>query len=138
MPVQTIEKVINDHQVKIVQFYGVRGFKIKAKLYKLVLPLLTTVLGSGGLNQEIDSSKLTGLFNSLDPDHLFTLLLELLSGVFVDGQMVDQKKFDELFIANYKFAYQLAFEVIQANGFFDFGDIGNLVKSQLNQISPKN
>jgi hypothetical protein len=145
MPVQTIEKEVNGHAVKIVQFHAVRGFKIKAKLFKLVLPVLSSVVNPKDLNSTKDimnaDINLVRAFETLatviNEESLFTLLLELLSGVFVDGINIDQKKFDELFIADYSFAYKLAYEVIKANNFFDFGDIGNLMKKFQMPVSPK-
>ena len=146
MPVQTIEKEINGHSVKIVQFHAVRGFKIKTKLIKLILPVLSSVINPKDLisaknimEADVNFSKaFETLAISINEENLFTLLLELLSGVFIDGVNIDQKKFDELFIANYSFAYKLAYEVIKVNNFFDFGDIGNLVKNLQLPISPKN
>jgi len=146
MPAQTIEKVVDDHRIKIVQFHAVRGFKIKAKLYKVVLPVLASLVDTkdiknikGIMEKEINVAKAAETLGSvMEPEQLLSLLLDLLSGTFVDDVMIDQKKFDDLFIGNYQFAYKLAYEAILANGFFDFGGIGNLVKSQLTQSSPVN
>lgn len=145
MPVQTVEKEVNGHAVKIVQFHAVRGFKIKAKLFKLILPVLSSVInpkdlmsGKNVMDNDINLSRaFETLALSINEESLFSLLLELLSGVFVDGINIDQKKFDELFIADYTFAYKLAYEAIKANNFFDFGDIGNLMKNLQMPISPK-
>jgi hypothetical protein len=146
MPIQTIEKEIDGHQIKIVQFYAVRGFKIKARLFRIVLPILTSLVdpndlksGKNILDLKLNVSNSIGIISStLDPEILFPLLLDLLSGVFVDGQVIDEKKFNELFIGNYTFAYKLAYEAIMVNGFFDLGGIGNLMKGKLNPISPIN
>jgi hypothetical protein len=140
MPVKTIEKEIDGHNIKIVQFHAVRGFKIKARLYKVVIPVLSSLVDLKDLKTDknlldanIDFSRaFVSLGAVLDPDVLFSLLSDLLSGAFIDGQMIDEKVFNETFIGNYNLAYKIAYEVIQANGFFDLGGIGNLMKNQLN------
>lgn len=146
MPVQTVEKTIDGHAIKIVQFHAVRGFKIKARLFKVILPILSSLVDVNSLkgkknilDQEVNITKAFGMAAEvIDPDTLFSLLIDLLSGSFIDGQMIDQKKFDETFIANYTLAYKIAYEVIVANGFFAFGDIGNLLKNFQNPVLPQN
>jgi hypothetical protein len=146
MPVKTIEKVIDGHTIKIVQFHAVRGFKIKARLYKLILPVLSSLIDVKDLKSAktlLDmninlSSGFSTLTAAMDEEKLFSLLIDLLSGAFIDNQMIDEKVFNETFIGNYNLAYKIAYEVIQANSFFDFGGIGSLMTEKLSQISPQN
>lgn len=142
MPVETREISINGHTVKIVPFNAVRGFTVNARLTKLILPVLGTVLpalttasSKGAADLSLDDIRLedflpaalSKLSESIEPEAFLQLLLDLLSGTFVDGDMIDKAKFDTLFIGNYLFAYQLAFESIQVNRFFDLGDFGKKV-----------
>lgn len=149
MPVKAIEKTINEKEIKIVQFHAVAGLRIKARLFKFMLPIIGEFIGkldaksltasalTGAVNTDqdalahVDLQKLvplafTKLSESLEPDDFVNLLLKLLSNVWVDKQQITEEHFDELFIANYMFAYKLAYEVVMANGFFDLGGIGNL------------
>lgn len=136
MPVETRELSIQGHTVKVVPFNAARGFVISAKLTKPLLPILGTVLPTltkaaaegkeelsiGDINiDELLPVAFQKLSEQIDPEDLFQLLLDLLSGSFVDGDMIDRAKFDTLFIGNYSLAYRIAFEVIKANHFFDLG-----------------
>ena len=142
MPIKTIERTIDGHAVKIIQFRALKGLKIKARLVKFILPALGPIIGQSDM-QTIDKDSLKGvnissvapklfssLSESLNPEVFSSLLLSLLSETFVDGQMIDDKTFDDMFIANYSLAYILAYEVVMANNFFDFGAIGNLLGDQ--------
>lgn len=144
MPVKSIEKVLDGHEIKIVQFHAVRGFKVKARLFKLILPILSPLIGSVDIkninassiiDKDIDLQKVlpqafSSLSESIDEETLFKLLLDLLQSTWVDGKEVNEQRFNELFIANYTLAYKLAYEVVMANHFFDFGGITNLLKTQ--------
>ena len=115
MPVKTVEKTVNGYDVRIVQFRAVRGFKVKARLLKAVLPVLSQVfpsLGSLGgsmgdiLEKNIDIGEmipnaLTALAESLQEEVFYKLLLDLLAGTSVNNKAIDENFFDELFIGNY-------------------------------------
>ena len=58
MPVKAIEKVINGKQVRIVQFHAIKGIKVKAKLFKLLLPVFSPFVGSVNIDyQPTDTHK---------------------------------------------------------------------------------
>jgi hypothetical protein len=139
MPVQTIETQVDGHQLQIVQFPAGRGIKLQARVGKLILPVLGSILGEsfkggnisgkdlkGLLDANVDVSKaLSVLAESVDEDRLYQLVLDLLSSTKVDGSdFVTAKIFDEIFTANYTLAYKVAFAVVKANGFFDLSGIG--------------
>jgi hypothetical protein len=144
MPVKSIEKVVDEHEIKIVQFHAIMGFKVKARLLKLILPVLSPALGSIDLTSanlssmmekdikidEMLPKALLGLAEVIDAEVLSKLLLDLLQSTWVDGKQINKDTFNELFIANYNLAYKLAYEVIIANNFFEIGGIGNLLKAQ--------
>lgn len=142
MSVEVIEKHIDGHDIMITQFHAIRGIKIKARLYKLLLPVVSPLLGSLdlkdaalSLESNLDFSKVlpqafVSLSETLDENVFIKLLLDLLQGVRVDGKEVNEQAFDQLFIANYNLAYKLAYEVVMANHFFDFGGILNLLPTQ--------
>lgn len=145
MPVQTIECDIDGHTVKVQQFFATRGFKIKTRLFKLILPVLGAAVGnldiksaSKLLDMDINiCDALIKLSASLDPDEFLALMMDLLSGTIVDNRPIDKDQFDNLFTGNYFFAYKLAAKAIEANHFFDFGDIGSQLQSKLTLLSPK-
>jgi hypothetical protein len=140
MPIQTIEKQIDGHSIQIVQFVPTTGFKIKARLLRLVLPALGSLFGpdsgtltkkdiQGLLDSDIDVAKAaTALAGSLDDeDALLKLLLDLLSTTKIDNHdFVTQKIFNEVFVADYMLAYKVAWEVVKANNFFAIPNIGGL------------
>lgn len=150
MPIETIEKDVDGRKIKIVQFAALRGQKLQTRLLKLVVPVLSPIIGSasnpGGkkslLDANIDLAKvLPEAFRTLaevvDEEKLQELILDLLAGTFIDNVVVDRKSFDAIFIANYTFMYKVVFEAVMANHFFDLGDIGNKLTQSLNQVSPQ-
>ena len=150
MPVKTVEKTVNGYDVRIVQFRAVRGFKVKARLLKAVLPVLSQVFPSLGslsgsmgdiLEKNIDIGEmipkaLTALAESLQEEVFYKLLLDLLAGTSVNNKAIDENFFDELFIGNYNMIYQLAYEVVQANNFFDLGGITDKLKEARELVPP--
>ena len=145
MPIQRIDKIVDGNEITIVQFSGSRGILIKARLVKLIMPAIGAAIDiknpkavASLLNQEVNlSNGFTKLAESLDPEQFLNLLLDLLAGVYIKGQSIDKKMFDDMFVGNYNLAYKYAFEVIKANNFFDFGDIGSKIASLLTQVSPE-
>ena len=152
MPINTVEKVIDGHEIKINQFHAIRGFKMKARLMKLILPVLSPLLGGLDLkkgkdlldgNIDIQSAlpkAIVALSENLDEDIFFNLLIDLFSATFVDSRELNKKSFDELFIGDYFLVYKIAYEVIMANGFFGKGGIGTILGSVTEnetEVSPK-
>ena len=150
MPVKAIEKVVNGRQVQIVQFHAIKGIKIKAKLFKFLLPVISPFISALDINSVNDIATLNSsdlnlqamiptafqkLAETLEPDQFLNLILDLLSEVFIDGSAIDEKKFNDLFIGDYMFAYQLAYEVVMANNFLALSGIGNLLKE--NKMPPQ-
>lgn len=149
MPLKTIEKTIGSHDVKITQFAAIRGFKLKARLAKILLPVLSPLagnidaiaLGRDALaNMDLSETlpkALMSLAETIDEEKLLKLIQDLLSEVRLDGIEV-LKNFNEVFAANYNLMYQLVFEVVVANNFFDLSGIGTLLEKPATEtISPK-
>ena len=131
MPISVIKKEIDGHAVEIQQFMAIKGIKIKVKLLKTILPVISTLFIGGGkkdvkslLDKEIDSKMIETIMLALDPEEICNLLLELLSSSFVDAKLIDAKTFDDFFAANYMLAYKIAVEVVKANNFLALSDIG--------------
>lgn len=151
MPVKTRETNIDGLEVKIVQFNGVRGFKLKTRLYKILLPILgpmlpaiTQAARSGKKNfavmdfdvDELLPGALQSLSEQLNEEAFLKLALDLLSNTFIKDKVIDEVYFDDLFIGNYFLVYKLIAQVIKANGFFDLGAIGKgMVLPGLNSAS---
>ena len=149
MPVKEIRKTVGDYEVRITQFHAIRGFKMKSRLLKLILPVLAPLAGTtvekmasknvveqvSLLDRNIDleaaiPKAFSSLSDSLDEEVFFQLMLDLLSETWVDKKQITKDYFNDLFIGNYMLAYKLAFEVIRANNFFDFGSIAKLFQVQ--------
>ena len=152
MPVQAIEKTIDKHNVKIVQFYAIKGIKVKARLFKLLLPVISpftkavnlkdaNIASLANLNmdlQKIIPEAFQKLAETLDPDNFLNLVLDLLSEVWLDNKQIDRNTFNDMFVANYSLAYKLCVEVIKENHFFELGGIGNLlVPEQMTPAPPE-
>lgn len=61
MPIKSIEKTIDGHDIKIVQFNGVRGFKLKTRLFKLLLPVFGEITPLLSEFAKLPSANLTGV-----------------------------------------------------------------------------
>ena len=151
MPIKTIEKTVDGHNVKIVQFNGVRGFRLKVRLFKLLLPILGTLFKSDllkglqegkdtkeGLLEEFMGSDLSKVLPSIlqkaaetiEEETFFRLVMDLLSGTFIDNRELNEDFFGEIFAANYFLVYKILTEVIKANNFFGNGDIGKMLSQE--------
>jgi len=109
---------INDKKYIIEPFKGVKGFKLKVKVTKLISPALTA------LQSEIGSLSDTGVMvkaiqsviENTDNEEVFSLVQELITGVKTENGAVD---FDTEFSKNYMTLYKLIKEVIVEN----YGDV---------------
>ena len=138
MPIQAKEVVIDDKTFTITQFLAVKGFKIKARLMKLVLPVLSSMLGDVDLTDpsvlDSDVSDIMGmsvfqkLADVIEPEEFVSLFQALLSEVIYNGQPID---FNNFFAANYDLAYKLAYEVIKVNNFLAISGITNLLSQNV-------
>jgi hypothetical protein len=136
--IKKVDTVIDGHAIQVVQFAGVRGLTIKARLYKLLLPAVGALLGGNAqaappqslsMLQEMDlEAAFMRLAESVEPESFTKFMLDLLSSTFIDGRMIDEACFNDVFAGNYMLAYKIAIEAIKANGFFDFGAIGPLLQ----------
>lgn len=140
MPIQTIEKDLDGVNIKITQFSGVRGMKLKIRLFKVILPVLAPILGASGdvskdtlANTDLKSvlpKAFMALAETLDENTFFRLLMDLMSQTVVDNRPIDEAKFNDLFAANYLLAYKIAYEVVIANNFLLIEDIGSLFRDE--------
>lgn len=147
MGVQSVTKEVNGREIKITQFFAIRGQKIQTKLFKLVLPVLGEAFGSldrknitkeVGIKIETALPKaLTALSDRLDPEDFQKFMLELLSSTAVDNRVIDEKVFNDIFAGNYSLMFRLAYETIMANNFFDLGDTGIDLSAMMQTVSPE-
>jgi len=149
MPVQTIEKLVDGHTVTITQFFAIRGIQLKARLWRLVLPVLGELVG--GVDKGTDLSKLSldsnvdinavfpkalsKLSETVSEKTLLDLLLDLFASTRLDGRELNRSNFDEIFIGDYMLVYKIAWAVVDANNFFGKGGIGNILQKVQDQKS---
>jgi len=142
MPLRHIDKTIAGLDIKIEQFPATKGVVLKARLYKMVLPVLGPLMkalkitkkSDGGINIDGDfnlSEVLPAAFSTLaetvDPDKLFALIMDLLNRTYLNNKALNEESlFNETFSGNYNTMYKVVYEVVMFNNFFDFGDIGIL------------
>lgn len=141
MSLKSFEKKIDGHSVKTIAFAGREGFKIKAKLFKLIGPSLSS-LGSiapnrsGILNAEIKASTLgemlSKLLEGIDEGDTLSFVFRLLAFTEVDGRPAwNETVFDEMFSGKFKLLYSILWFVLESNygDFFGAGGIGSILRS---------
>ena len=140
MPIKSFDYTVDGHKVKVQQFLAGTGFPIKARLYKLALPVLSSVVGKGEGDEMSLSLNLPAavakLAEAIDPQTFLPLLRDLLSWTFVDDKELTEDNFNDIFAGNYFLCYKIVAKVIEANGFFAIGDIGSLLKGAAASMSP--
>lgn len=144
--IQTKEKTIDGKLIAVTQFPARHGFKIKARLAKLLGPALASAAAAvqGGnkgslLEADVDIAALgaavSTLVASLDSDSTLDLVMGMLTSTRMDGKEVTDSVFDMEFAGNYATLYKVLAFVVEVNygDFFGKGGIGNLV----DKVSPK-
>lgn len=108
---------INEKKYIIEAFGGVKGFKIKQKLVKLLAPALEAFKSSKETDSDDQSLMLIAdavqsVLETTEDDGIFNLLTELMTAVKTENGSID---FNEEFKQNYVSLYKLAKEVIMYN-----------------------
>lgn len=141
MALKKSEKTIDGHSVSTVAFPGREGFKIKAKLFRLIGPALSSIGEitpdiKGLLNKEISAGMVGAmvgkLLENVDADDTLAFVFRLLQFTEVDNRPAfNEQVFDEIFSHNFKFLYKILFFVLEANygDFFGAGGISSMFKS---------
>lgn len=149
MDVETIKREIDGHEVEVTQFFAVRGFKIKQRVYKLILPVLGEFIGGAKgdikekdfLDADIDMQAvfpkaIAKVAETVDVKQFFELLIDLFASTFVNGKQLDEKYFNKLFVGKYNLVYKIAYAVVDINNFFDLGGIGSQLRDKLRKKTP--
>jgi len=169
MPIEKVTRTIigankTKYELAINQFHAFRGFAIKTRLERMLLPVLGQVVGGADLIQLFKDAAnkkksneeflenldlgvmipkaLSKLVETVDENKLQKFLLDLFSTTWIDDKELNQKVFDEVFVGNYNLIYKVAYAVVDINNFFDFGDIGaqltELAEKSQTPVSPEN
>jgi len=140
--IETKEKVIDELNVKVVQFGARRGLKLKMKLIKTFgAPLLKMIDGMGVKTTEIKEvmnsdinlgamgEGLNLLFTKIDEDVAEKIIDEILAGTFIDDKEV-KVVFDQVFSGNFLTMYKVIGFALEVNfgSFFGKSGIGTLTK----------
>lgn len=111
------EVEINGSQYLITSFAGMKGFNYLKRLTKLIGPALMAANGEGDVLEGKSPMQVAveALVDATDKVEVEQLILDLLSSTSVNGIMIDAKKFDEVFAANYGALFKILFEVLKHN-----------------------
>ncbi len=157
MPLKNKEFKVDNLEISITQFPAIKGLKIKAKLIRMLLPVVGPMIApimesmtSGGTKTDEELLKLSGkldleaalpkafiaLAEVLDEDKFLDLIMLLVGMTFVGGKpLTDENIFNEAFSGNYTTLYKLLYEIVMFNHFFDLSGIG-LLSSRLINPAP--
>lgn len=130
---EPVQKDINGHAYEIKPFNGMTGWRMQARLGKMIGPAIREALGAlpKGKVENLMSSKIDpAMFGGAaaafvdaiatqDPDGKFAA--ELLSYTTRDGVPVN---ISEHYAANYAEMFKALIAVVQANDFFGIGSFG--------------
>lgn len=156
MPIETIKRKITggggaEHEIVVNQFHAVKGFALKARLYKMVLPVIGELVGGvdmaeaskgnqdamAGIDiQAILPKALLRISETVEVKKFISLVMDLLSETWLDGKELNEKNFDDIFVADYSLIYKIVYAVVDINNFFDLGDIGSQLKDSLSKKTP--
>lgn len=109
---------INDKKYMIDPFKGVKGFKLKHRVLKVLVPAFDqiTAMKDELSNEGIMVSAIQSIVESSATDELFDLIQELVSNVKTENGFIN---FDDEFEKNYLTLYKLVYHVIVEN----YGDL---------------
>lgn len=133
---KTVEKSINGESYEITPFMGLHGWKLQAKLAKILAPSIRDALGAlpkGKVNDlmktEIDTGALGGAIGSFldaiatdDPNG--ELVAELLSQTQRNGVLLGKNVINDVYAANYSEMVKALIAVVTANDFFGVSSFG--------------
>lgn len=129
------------HEYLVTQFVASEGFRLQARLSKLVAPLMSGIKLeiNGGLESAeiaLDTAAIVEcLLGQLDDAQLLGLVMALFKSTRRDGQEMDKAMFDGAYAGNYgEMAAALGF-IIEANGFFGLGGGGGNLLSRLKSLN---
>jgi len=149
MGLDTKEKEIDGMKIAVTQFPARSGFKLQAKLAGIFGPVIGEIIG--GLNikgktkiseADIDFSKVSDalrvLFEKLDEERAYALVLEILQFTRADGHEINDNTFDQLFPGKYLTVYKTVGFTLEVNygSFFGGSGIGQAFKKMMTQTQP--
>lgn len=137
---RTVNKTIDDLEVKVTIFAGLRGLKLKGRLVRFIGPSIGKALGSlkiekgkkiksiGDLEigMEVFGDGLSKLSERLDEPETVDLIMDLLKSTWINNEEVGEATFNKVFAGNYTTLYKILGFVIETNCFFgkrSFGDL---------------
>lgn len=139
--IQKRDKEIDGHTYTVSQFPARQGLEIKVSLLKLIGPGIAALVdGKQGVSSEAMHRAVADLTSKLDASTV-SLIFRLLQFTRRDGKEITEASFDTDFAGEYESLYKVVFFVIDVNGFFGKGGIGNLLskakeKMQKQPVSP--
>lgn len=152
MAIATKEKTIDEHKIMVTQFNARRGLVLKLQVSKLLIPAIGVLLSGkmqgkttddlkkSFMDKDIDlGAALQQLADNVEPEKFLAMAIELMSYTRLDGQEINEKSFDTLFIGEYLLMYKILIFVLEVNygSFFGTGGIGNLLPKVSPKVSPE-
>lgn len=150
MSLQTQERTIDGVSFSVTQFPARAGHNLQIRLGKMLLPAIGALAGEaalGGrqvkaqdiLDAEISGANVGAALNLLAdriPDNFSAFALELFQFTRADGREIKPAVYDELFAGRYELVYQALAFVVEVNGFFPLGAIGDRLAKLLAEKRP--
>lgn len=148
MAILTKETEIDGKTFAVFQFPARKGLELKARLLKLVGPVLAGLAGAakGGkfsLDDSIDTASIIAGLAAVDPAAFVSLAVDLVAQTKMNGVFISAGTFDLEFAAEYGTLYKLLGFVVETNfgKLFGAGGIGGLVARltqmvALNKLAP--
>lgn len=137
--VKAVDKVIDGHEIKVVQFTAREGLSIFTKLGKLIGPALADISQISDLTNVKEAElanrifpALSKLLAGLSEEEFTPFILRLLRSTTIDRKEITAPIFDLEFAGNYGLLMHVVAMVLQVNyaDFFGPGGIGGLVPSR--------
>lgn len=123
MACQTQTREIDGRTFTVTQFPARQGLKMKARLVRLVGPVLDALPSKAQV-----ASDFSKIAQHINPDELVSFAVDMLAYTKMDKKELSEAVIDSEFAGEYVTLYKLLGFVIDANGFFGKGGIGSLLQ----------
>ena len=136
MACKEVKTEIDSVKYMTVQFPTRIGLALKTRLLRLMSPSIKDAFSK--IENNAISINIAAIFEGLEDDSASKLMLDLLAYTYREGKKIDEESFNLDFAGDYVHLYKVILWIIEANGFFGKGSIGDMLKglTQSQVISP--
>jgi len=129
MACKTETKTINDREYNVTQWNAEKAIKMKFRLLKILGPAFAKLAPAFKTQSDEEQATAIGeavelITSKMDPEEMFALIKDVISGVGCEGKKITDTRFNELYSGDDLFeVYKVFFFVLQVN-------FSNLLKGQ--------